>query len=61
MSNADREAYEFYKDPAHLVPAGPVAARRIVPGLRLTEHTHAPRTATMNTGSLPRIVKEAGQ
>ena len=56
----DREAYEFYKDPEHLKPAGPAVARRVRPGLKRVEYVPAscgPQTQTVNTASLPWFVR----
>ncbi len=54
------EAREFYSDPEHLMPAGPAAYRRVRPGLgRLTYVPPwcGPQAETVNTGTLPRIVR----
>ena len=50
------EAHEHYKNPEHLLPAGPWVARRIRPGLRELMYLPpecGPRSKTVNTGSLP--------
>lgn len=51
----DAAAYEFYKDPEHLKPAGPWVARRVRPhvSVRYEPPSCGPQTQTVNMASMP--------